>query len=291
MYGVALIGVAAGLPFGLMGLYMMLKYRWLARRGIAGPPPSEEPLDVVDRAVAGPALSAETGPAEPAVAVPGGVSTSGHGVVEHDGVGRRVLSRSAEDRLVIKGVHRSFGGVRAIDGVDLTVEQGRIHALVGPNGSGKTTLLNLICGFYRVDAGEIWMGETQLDGLRAAQVARLGIARTFQTPKLLIGDTALGNVIVGADRCAEGSLVGSVLHTRKSRAADRLGAAQATQALHEVGLPAGRSGWPRSCPTAPSGCSRSPGPWPCSPPSCCSTSRPPACRSEKSNCSRTRSAR
>ncbi|HLY84495.1 MAG TPA: branched-chain amino acid ABC transporter ATP-binding protein/permease, partial [Acidimicrobiales bacterium] len=208
VYGVALIGVAAGLPTGLVGMYHTVVYRFFPPR--AAPPVPE--VDVVTEAAAMSGLP-------PSLAV----------VREPRPAAERQL-------LSIRGARRSFGGVRAIDGVDLDVSERRIHALVGPNGSGKTTLLNLICGFYRLDAGEISLGDTRLDGLRAAEVAKLGIARTFQTPKLLIGDTALANVLVGADRTAEGSLVGAVLHTRRSRQAQRVGIAQSHEALGDVGL-------------------------------------------------------
>jgi ABC-type branched-subunit amino acid transport system ATPase component len=208
VYGVALIGVAAGLPTGLVGMYRTVLYRVVRHRAV----PISPEVDVVTEATA-------------ASGLPPPLAISPQRRPDEE---RQVLS--------IRGARRSFGGVRAIDGVDLLVDEGKIHALVGPNGSGKTTLLNLICGFYRLDAGEIFLGETRLDRLRAAEVAQLGIARTFQTPKLLIGDTALSNVLVGADRCAQGSLVGAVLHTRRARNAQRLGISQSREALGDVGL-------------------------------------------------------
>ena len=81
--------------------------------------------------------------------------------------------------LVVTGARRRFGGVMAVNGVDLTVERGKIHALVGPNGSGKTTLLNLITGYYSLNGGSIAVGEKRLDRLKGTvPVAPLGIART-----------------------------------------------------------------------------------------------------------------
>ena len=117
-------------------------------------------------------------------------------------------------RLVVRSVSRSFGGIRAVSGVDLVVEPGEVHALVGPNGSGKTTLLNLISGFYRLEAGEIWLGDQRLDGHRVSEVTRMGVARTFQTPKLALGDSALSNVVMGADLGASGWLLGSIVAHR-----------------------------------------------------------------------------
>jgi ABC-type branched-subunit amino acid transport system ATPase component len=140
------------------------------------------------------------------------------------------------ERLVVKGVSRSFGGVRAVNEVDLVVEPGTVHALVGPNGSGKTTLLNLISGFYRLHGGEVWLGDERLDRKRAADITRAGVARTFQTPKLSLYDTAAGNVLIGADRASRGTLAGTVLHTRRALRAEREAVQRAVDALAEVGL-------------------------------------------------------
>jgi branched-chain amino acid transport system ATP-binding protein len=104
-----------------------------------------------------------------------------------------------------EGLVKEFRGFRAVDGVDLTVREGTVHALVGPNGAGKTTLFNLLTGFLRPTAGRILLGEHDLTGHRPERVARLGVARSFQitslfpqlTPKehvelALQGRTALG---------------------------------------------------------------------------------------------------
>jgi branched-chain amino acid transport system permease protein len=138
--------------------------------------------------------------------------------------------------LTVNDVRRAFGGVQAVAGVDLTVEPGKVHALVGPNGSGKTTLLNLICGYYRIDGGKICIGEHRLDTQTADRVAQLGIARTFQTPRLLAEATALENVVLGADRCADAPIWEAVLHTRRARSADRKITARAINALRWVGV-------------------------------------------------------
>jgi ABC-type branched-subunit amino acid transport system ATPase component len=154
------------------------------------------------------------------------------------GVPAPVVDGQQPDRepLVVREVCRSFGGVMALDEVHLTVEPGRVHALIGPNGSGKTTLLNLISGFYSTQRGSIALGEHRLDQMRTPEIARLGIARTFQTPKLLVGNTAADNVLLAADRSAGGSLAGAVLHTPKAIGADRDSRARSVTALEESGL-------------------------------------------------------
>src|SRR6202163_3569241 len=94
-------------------------------------------------------------------------------------------------------VQRHFGGVHAVDGVSLEVEQGSIHGLIGPNGAGKTTLVNLITGYVPIQSGHAWLQSDELTGLPAHRIAALGISRTFQNIRLFKDLTALENVLVG----------------------------------------------------------------------------------------------
>jgi branched-chain amino acid transport system permease protein len=87
--------------------------------------------------------------------------------------------------LRVHELHKHFGGVAALAGCELTAEAGTTHALVGPNGSGKTTTLNVISGFIRSDRGSVTIGDREISSLAPHQIARLGVGRTFQTPKLL----------------------------------------------------------------------------------------------------------
>jgi ABC-type uncharacterized transport system ATPase subunit len=84
--------------------------------------------------------------------------------------------------LEIKGVHKSFGGVVALDGVGLSLPSGGLACIIGPNGCGKTTLLNVVSGAFPPDAGEVWFRGEQISGLRAHRVARKSIGRKFQVP-------------------------------------------------------------------------------------------------------------
>ncbi|GAA1516269.1 ABC transporter ATP-binding protein [Sphaerisporangium rubeum] len=86
--------------------------------------------------------------------------------------------------LCARGLTKEFRGFRAVDGVDLDVAEGSVHALVGPNGAGKTTLFNLLTGFLTPTAGRITLGPHELAGRRPEQVARLGVARSFQITSL-----------------------------------------------------------------------------------------------------------
>jgi branched-chain amino acid transport system permease protein len=100
--------------------------------------------------------------------------------------------------LRIDGLMKRFGGVTALDCMSATVAAGTIHAIVGPNGSGKTTLLNMISGLYPADGGTIRLDATELVGRAPQNIARLGVRRTFQTPKLLAELSVLENVRFGA---------------------------------------------------------------------------------------------
>ena len=100
--------------------------------------------------------------------------------------------------LVASGVRKSFRGVRALDGIDLTVNEGEILGIVGPNGSGKSTFINLVSGHYRADAGSIRFAGRELVGLPAHRIARAGVARTYQIPRPFAHLTVLDNVALTA---------------------------------------------------------------------------------------------
>ena len=138
-------------------------------------------------------------------------------------------------RLVVTDVSRRFGGVHALERVDLTVEPGTVHALIGPNGSGKTTLLNLITGFYRADSGTITLAQHRLDQRRPWEISRLGVARTFQTPKLLVGGTVADNVVVAVDACAPSPLTARV-RIRRHRSLWSEHRRRTAWALDQIGL-------------------------------------------------------
>jgi ABC-type branched-subunit amino acid transport system ATPase component/ABC-type branched-subunit amino acid transport system permease subunit len=100
--------------------------------------------------------------------------------------------------LVLEGVCRAFGGLKAVDEVSLSVVEGEIHGVIGPNGAGKTTLFNLINGFLKPDAGSIAFAGSRLVGLKPHAACRLGVGRTFQVVRAFPRLTVLENVVVGA---------------------------------------------------------------------------------------------
>ncbi len=108
---------------------------------------------------------------------------------------------AGEPVLTVSDVGLSFGGVRALDGVGLTVRQGEIHAVIGPNGAGKSSLLNCASGLYRPQQGTITLfraaGAVDLVGRRPHRIARLGLARSFQNIELFRHLTVLENLMLG----------------------------------------------------------------------------------------------
>ena len=102
--------------------------------------------------------------------------------------------------LAVRGLSKHFGGLKAVDEVDLTIRRNSVHALIGPNGSGKTTLLNVLSGIYTATLGEIVFDAKHVENLKPHARAALGIGRTFQNIRLFTGLTVLDNVVVGAER-------------------------------------------------------------------------------------------
>ena len=97
-----------------------------------------------------------------------------------------------------EGVCKAFGGVQALDGCSVEVEQGSIAGLIGPNGSGKTTLFNMITGYGRVDSGDVFLGDRKITNLPPDKVFGYGIGRTFQLTRVFSRLTVMENMIVGA---------------------------------------------------------------------------------------------
>jgi branched-chain amino acid transport system permease protein len=108
-------------------------------------------------------------------------------------------SETVVPAIAVKGARKVYGKLPALDGVDITVARGRIHGLVGPNGSGKTTLLNVISGLIRLDSGRVLVDGRDTTRLAAHRTARLGVARTFQTPRVFDDMSIWDNLKIGAD--------------------------------------------------------------------------------------------
>lgn len=115
--------------------------------------------------------------------------------------------------LVLEGVTKTFGGLRAVGGVSFSVKERSIFGLIGPNGAGKTTVFNLVTGVYKPDGGTIKFRGTELSLLKPAEIARLGVARTFQNIRLFGQLTVLENVLVACENRRKAGLVSALLRS------------------------------------------------------------------------------
>jgi len=178
VYGAVIVASLYVLPFGIVG---SLARRRVSAIGVRGDPPGRS---------AKPSPAAVTSPRS------------------------RLQSQPVA---AIEDVRMSFGGVRALSGVSLEVASGSIHALIGPNGAGKTVLLNVLCGYYQPTGGTVRLQGRTVTGLPPHRVARLGVARTFQTTQLFGEMTVLENVLAGFPRQIHRRLLDSALLSPRLR--------------------------------------------------------------------------
>ena len=138
--------------------------------------------------------------------------------------------------LEVRNVSKRFGGLAAVNEVTTRIEPGKVNAIIGPNGAGKTTFFNLVSGTLRPTSGSIVYQGRDISGLRADQVARLGIARTFQSTTLFDMATVLDNLIVGHRLRTKSGLVDVLFNSKRLRDEERLCREKARAALDFVGL-------------------------------------------------------
>ncbi|MEA2932640.1 MAG: branched-chain amino acid transport system ATP-binding protein [Actinomycetota bacterium] len=139
---------------------------------------------------------------------------------------------------MLSNVSRDFAGVHAVVGVSLSVGPGQVVGLIGPNGSGKTTLVNLASGAVPPGGGRVSVDGTDLTGAPSRRFAAAGVVRTFQALRLFEGQSALANVLVGAQRRVRPSLAGACLRPPPFRRRERDLRDRAFAALELVGLAA-----------------------------------------------------
>jgi ABC-type branched-subunit amino acid transport system ATPase component len=148
--------------------------------------------------------------------------------------------------LDLRQVAIRFGGVTALDGVDLAVASQEIHGLIGPNGAGKTTLLNVICRIARPNAGAACYAGQDLLRVEPQRLAALGISRTFQNLALIDDASVIDNVLIGLHAHRPGGLIDELVCIRRGRRRERAAHETAMSALAPLGLqnhahtPAGR---------------------------------------------------
>ena len=122
--------------------------------------------------------------------------------------------------LVLKDITIRFGGITAVNKISLDINKGEIFALVGPNGAGKSTIFNIISRLYEQNEGEIFFEGTSLNKLKAFDISRVGIARTFQNIELFENATVLQNLLVGTNTRKTSNMVSEIFFTRSVRDAE-----------------------------------------------------------------------
>ncbi|MFN9764285.1 MAG: ABC transporter ATP-binding protein [Pseudomonadota bacterium] len=142
----------------------------------------------------------------------------------------------SETVLDVKGVSKRFGGLQALSDVGITIRQGQVYGLIGPNGAGKTTFFNVITGLYSPDSGTFELGGRRYEPSAVHEVARQGIARTFQNIRLFPEMTALENVMVGRHVRTKSGLAGASFRTAGFRAEEAAIRARAQELLDYVGI-------------------------------------------------------
>lgn len=138
--------------------------------------------------------------------------------------------------LMVDGLSKTFGGLQAVNQVDLEVKKGDIQAVIGPNGAGKSTFFNLISGFHPPTSGRITFKGNDITKMPPNKIARLGIARTFQTTNLFEGATVLDNVIIGNRLRTKSGLWDAIFRTKREKREEKESMEKAYQALDFVEL-------------------------------------------------------
>ncbi len=151
------------------------------------------------------------------------------------------MNPDAAPVLTVNRLTMDFGGLRAVQAVDLEVRPGEIVALIGPNGAGKTTFFNCITGLYTPTGGEIHIAppgreRRRINGRKVNEITRLGLARTFQNIRLFEGMTVLENVMIGRHCRSRAGILGAVLRERRTRAEERHIVQTSYAVLERVGL-------------------------------------------------------
>ena len=143
---------------------------------------------------------------------------------------------SEMELLAAEGITKRFGGVQALSDVKFAIHHGEIYGLIGPNGAGKTSLFNVLTGIYAPDAGTFMFDGGPLSGLKPNDVAKRGIARTFQNIRLFANLTALENVMIGRHVRTHATVIGAIFRGPKTKAEEQAIERRSYELLEYVGV-------------------------------------------------------
>ncbi|MDH6593185.1 branched-chain amino acid transport system ATP-binding protein [Variovorax sp. TBS-050B] len=143
---------------------------------------------------------------------------------------------TTDNILEVRGISKRFGGLQALSDVGITIKRGQVYGLIGPNGAGKTTFFNVITGLYTPDSGSFELAGKPYQPTAVHEVAKAGIARTFQNIRLFAEMTALENVMVGRHIRTQSGVFGAMLRTRSFKDEEKAIADRAQQLLDYVGI-------------------------------------------------------
>ena len=142
----------------------------------------------------------------------------------------------SETVLKVAGISKRFGGLQALSDVGITIRRGQVYGLIGPNGAGKTTFFNVLTGLYTPDSGSFELAGKPYTPTAVHEVAKAGIARTFQNTRLFAEMTALENVMVGRHVRTQSGLLGAILRTPRFKREEREITDRARELLDYVGI-------------------------------------------------------
>lgn len=238
VYGAVIVAMMLFRPQGLWPDVVVAREIEEAKEtGTRKPSPAEQPAQ---RTMQAPPLAQPEQPAQPMPSDAAGEdvapSASAPPAEIHEPPEPAGPPEPAPEILVASGITKRFGGLVAVNSLDLVIREKTIHSVIGPNGAGKTSFFNCVTGFYTPEEGEIHFHSKPIRGLRPDQIAREGIARTYQNIRLFENLTALENVILGMHGYFHTNVFDAIIHTPRFVHEEREAEAEARQLMAFVGL-------------------------------------------------------
>ncbi|MBN2851700.1 MAG: ABC transporter ATP-binding protein [Clostridia bacterium] len=135
-----------------------------------------------------------------------------------------------------KNISKHYGGIKAVQNVDMQVEKGEIYGIIGPNGAGKTSFFNVCTGNLQPNGGEIWFDGKKITGMRPAQIATLGMARTFQNIQLFNFMTVLENIKIGFHIHEKTNIFDAIVHNKRYKTDEKMNHEKGVALLEKLGL-------------------------------------------------------